>query len=209
MSKRNRGILLSVLAGIILGLIVLFLFYINTHRYLFSEQIHNIFATSDTPYDYGLEPQSEKWHSLSTQERKQIYVIPESVIENMSTKAFLETILNNPYLVDIHAYDSIIMGIDSKESVMHIKKFLSREDALFVLEGKITELSDKYGLTVENWDLVEDEKLINIVNSGLEDDALRDDISNLFDCCLFHKYIVNDWFNPENYQSTIMVENPE
>lgn len=209
MSKRNRGILFSVLVGIILGLMILFLFYINTHRYLFSEQIYNIFATSDTPYDYGLEPQSEEWYRLTTPERKRIYVIPEDIINDMSTKAFLETILNNPYLVDIHAYDSIIMGIDSKESVMHIKKFLSREDALSVLEDKITELSEKYGLTVENWDLKEDEKLTSIVNSGLEDDALRDDISNLFDCCLFYKYIVNDWFNPENYQSTIMVENPE
>lgn len=203
MGKSKRKIFFSILVGVILGLLVLATFYIQTNKYLFSEQIHNLFATSDTPYDYGLEPQSEKWHSLSTQERKQIYVIPEDIIEGMSTKAFLETILNNPYLVDIHAYDSIIMGIDSKESVMHIKKFLSRKDALEVLEDKIIGLSEKYDLTVENWELVEDEKLIDIVNNKLDDKVIRTDISNLMDCCIFHKYIVNDWFNPDNYQDMI------
>ena len=206
MPKFRFEIFLSVFIGVSLGLLFLFGYYVVDNRFLFAEQYHNVFASSDMPYNYGLEPQSKKWHSLSTQERKRIYVIPESVIENMSTKAFLETILSNPYLVDIYAYDSLIMGINSKEGIMHIKAFLSREDALIVLEEKIVELSEKYGLTVENWELLEDEKLIDIVNNGFEDKTTRTDISNLMDCCVFHQYIVNDWFNEENYQSTIMVE---
>lgn len=92
---------------------------------------------SDEPYDYGLVPFSEEWDKLSTIERKEIFTIPEEVAKGLTTRALLETILNNPYFCDIFAYDSVEIGIERKEFRFQFNNLFAREDIVNVLLNEV------------------------------------------------------------------------
>lgn len=56
----------------------------------------------NAPYEYPITPESEEWLEMSSHsERVDACQIPDSLLQNMSTAALVETISNYPLLVDV------------------------------------------------------------------------------------------------------------
>lgn len=84
---------------------------------------------SDTPYVFAVKPGTTEWENLSPAERRRISHVPREEVENMTTRALLETVLNYPYLVDIYAFNSIEEGIEIvADRCPALRELLLRED---------------------------------------------------------------------------------
>ncbi len=96
------------------------------------------------PYDYMSNLDwGKSYENLSTPQKKVVYSIPEDVAKRLKTDALLETILENPWLVDLNAYNDYVMAVKSREMQFRIVEFLSREDAVEVLDKYIAKYKDK------------------------------------------------------------------
>ena len=93
-----------------------------------------------TAYTFQVVPETLAWNELeSSKEKVAACYIPQQIIENMTTEALLETVLDYPLLIDIFAYDTTEIGIELASTYLPgIPELLSREDALEVL-GKYIE----------------------------------------------------------------------
>ena len=108
----------------------------------------NVFAISDekevlldSPYDYGVVPFSEEWEELTTLERKAIFTIPKKVAESLTTEALLKTILDNPYIIDLFAYNDFSMAVKLRNEQFQIKELLSRPDFYLILTNYVNSYS--------------------------------------------------------------------
>ncbi len=93
-----------------------------------------------TAYTFQVVPGTTAWNAMEdSREKVAACYIPQQIIENMTTEALLETVLDYPLLIDIFAYDTTNMGIELASTYLPgIPELLSREDALEVL-GKYIE----------------------------------------------------------------------
>lgn len=89
-------------------------------------------AQSNQPYTFTVVPGTSEWNTLAnSQEMVAACYIPQQTIENMSTEALLETVLDYPLLIDIFAYDSTNLGIEMASKYLPgLPELLSRSDAL-------------------------------------------------------------------------------
>lgn len=79
--------------------------------------VGTVFGVSDESFKYSITPDSKDWKNYSPQELKEKLNISIAEADAMDTETLLNTVLDYPYLIDIHTYDSTIMGIEflSKE----------------------------------------------------------------------------------------------
>ncbi len=86
-------------------------------------------------YAYKVLPGSEEWESFYTAEQKlEACYVPTELMEQMTTEALVETILNYPLLVDMYVYNSIELGIQAVSSHFGgIEELMTRPDAMEVL----------------------------------------------------------------------------
>ncbi|MCF7740562.1 MAG: T9SS type A sorting domain-containing protein [Candidatus Marinimicrobia bacterium] len=100
--------------------------------------VSSIFAKSDQIYNFPIKPGSEEWSKFQTHDQMlEVLQIPEKYI-NMSTSNLIETCLNYPLFLDIHAYNSLQQGTRYIiEDFNGLQILLKRVDA-----GKL--LFDKY-----------------------------------------------------------------
>ena len=121
--------------NICIGLMVLLFSLVLVFHFVISP-----FVTFDymSNLDWG-----KSYENLSIPQKKSVYSIPEGVAKRLKTDALLKTILNNPWLSDLNAYDDYVMAVKSREVQFRIVEFLSREDAIEVLDEYITEYKDK------------------------------------------------------------------
>jgi hypothetical protein len=101
-------------------LLVIFLFYIN------SSQAQKV----NTPYIYPIKPGSEKWNSFkSIDEMYNACLIPENVLDKLSTPALIETCLNYPASTVIFIYNTPQSGFNQwKIHFNGICELLKRSD---------------------------------------------------------------------------------
>ena len=95
--------------------------------------------TINEPYEYPIEPGTNEWKELQTHEQKlAVSQIPEDTLQDMTTEALLDTVLNYPLLVDTMAYNSIEKGIEVvSEQFEGLKELLNRNDFLTVATDKL------------------------------------------------------------------------
>lgn len=120
---------------------------------------------SDVPYDYGVVPFSEEWYSLTTAERKKIFSINYTIAKSLTTEALLDTIVSNPFIADIFAYNSIEEGVLAKENQFQFNELFNRTDIKPVLISKIEVIIGDNNYTnllqiINNSNLKDNENLI-------------------------------------------------
>lgn len=91
----------------------------------------------DTPYEYPVLPGTPAWNELDSLEEKiAVCHVNEELLASMTTAALLETVLNYPLLVNIYAFSSIEMGIESVSQYFPgLPLLLAREDAMECLSS--------------------------------------------------------------------------
>ena len=97
--------------------------------------------TIHTPYEYPVRPGSAQWQKFeSRSEMVDACQIPQDILDNLSTQALLETILDYPLLSDMTTVSHAPEGQDDEAGFRHIagsfnglQEFMSRTDALSTL----------------------------------------------------------------------------
>lgn len=87
-------------------------------------------------YDYPVKPKTEEWKKLKTRmEKIDVCQIPESILNNMTTKALVESVMNYPLLIDIVARNSNQEGFDAVYRVFNgLQELTKRSDAIYELK---------------------------------------------------------------------------
>ncbi len=91
--------------------------------------------TIDTPYEYPILPGTQEWLDLGgVIARRKACQVPDEIIQDMTTDALFLTVLNHPFLNDIHAYNSIEQGyVAVRRRSPALQEFEHRPDYLDVL----------------------------------------------------------------------------
>ena len=141
---------------ILLIVFVLFLTGSNYHVINASDGKKNN-HTITSPYQYPVHVGSEEWNTLDLCEKREACRIPSELIEKLTTKALLLSILDYPFICDIELYSSIEEGIAVlQESFPPLNELLTRADAIDTLEEYITafqqeETSDNDVISIKYW----------------------------------------------------------
>lgn len=91
--------------------------------------------TIDAPYEYPIKPGMDEWDEILDHAAKvEMLQIPEYILEEMTTRALAETVLNYPYLVDMYAYGNTSQGYEIvSETFNGLKELENRLDGLSTL----------------------------------------------------------------------------
>jgi len=89
----------------------------------------------DKPYDFPAKPGTEQWTKLtSSKQMDEICVVPEEVLNTISTKALLITCLNYPRLIDLFLASDLQTGFNFYSSHFNgLANLLKRPDLSKVL----------------------------------------------------------------------------
>ena len=87
--------------------------------------------TVDEPYEYPTVPGTEAWNALpGLKEKIEACHVDTALLESMTTPALVETVARYPLLINIHAFDTLEMGVDSVSGYFEgIGILFRREDA--------------------------------------------------------------------------------
>ncbi len=86
--------------------------------------------TITEPYEYTLIRGSEEWFEMNDRERVGAYSVPDEVISAMTTRALLETVIANPFFVDLSVIEFETIGAQAVYDVNidGLEELLNRED---------------------------------------------------------------------------------
>ena len=106
-----------------------------------ADSTNNIYSITE-PYVYPLEQGSEEWLAMQPDERVEAYYISPEIINNMSTEALLQTVMNNPYFTSVIAFETIELELEyASRTISGFDELMARKDLLRVFEGYINEFS--------------------------------------------------------------------
>ena len=93
----------------------------------------------DTPYSYPVVPGTEEWGELKSLYAKiEACQVPEAILDNMTTEALFQTVLDYPLLGDMIVYDDPQMGFEAiREYCNGLQELWDRPDAEVVVEAFI------------------------------------------------------------------------
>lgn len=98
-------------------------------------KLENTMYTITTPYNYSLKVGSTEWLSMQPNERVEAYCIPSEIMHNMSTEALLQTIMNNPYLWNVVAFETPELELEyAFHTLSGFDELMKREDLLKVFD---------------------------------------------------------------------------
>ena len=88
-------------------------------------------ASVSEAYDYPIKPGTDAWKAFTTHdEMLKACQIPDDILENMSTKALVESVLDYPLYGDMMVYDSIQQGFEAVASRFNgLSELLNRKEA--------------------------------------------------------------------------------
>lgn len=86
--------------------------------------------TITTPYEFPIQPGTDEWKKLKSHtEKVDVCQIPNNILENMTTEALAETVINYPLSADMFAYSSPNKGFQQVYSVFNgLQELASRLD---------------------------------------------------------------------------------
>ncbi|MDR0293447.1 MAG: hypothetical protein LBH95_04760 [Oscillospiraceae bacterium] len=89
--------------------------------------------TVDTPYVYPLTPDMEEWKTLDgNAEMIKACEVPQDLLEGMTTRALLETMLDYPLGIPLYAFDYYAMGFSrALDYCGPLQELCRRPDALY------------------------------------------------------------------------------
>lgn len=104
-----------------------------------------------TPYEYPVTPDMDEWKAFQSHvEMIDACQIPEEILENMSTEALAETVLNYPLLTDMLAWSDRSLGVQHVASYFNgLEELLSRNNGIDYLLNTT--------IAVSNQSVLEDE----------------------------------------------------
>lgn len=80
------------------------------------------------PFVYP-DKSSDEWRSMNQEQRRKACEIPEDTMGQMTTQALLESVLSNPFLIDLSAFDTLEMGVEvAGASVSGLQTLVERPD---------------------------------------------------------------------------------
>lgn len=89
----------------------------------------------DKPYDFPVKPGTEEWASLtSSKQMDEVCVIPDQILNKISTNALFITCLNYPRLIDIFLASNLQSGFDfASKHFNGLAELVTRSDLSEVL----------------------------------------------------------------------------
>ena len=98
----------------------------------------------DKPYEFPITPDSPEWDNLAMAGLAQNACrLPEGLVEQMTTKALLETAISYPFSTNILVHEDEVLGFwENAKYNEALGEFVQRPDAVTVLESAIIELPE-------------------------------------------------------------------
>lgn len=95
-----------------------------------------------TAYEYPIVPGMEEWKQLDSHVKKlEACQIPEDILENLTTPALVETVMNYPLLIDMLAYDTVEIGYQAVYGNFNgLRELQERKDAITCLEKYLSDV---------------------------------------------------------------------
>ncbi|MFI3255773.1 MAG: hypothetical protein R3Y63_15825 [Eubacteriales bacterium] len=132
--------------------------------------------TIDTPYEFPIVPEMDEWKLFNTTgEMYEATQIPDEILEEMSTFALLETLMEHPMYSDILAFDDQTIGFDIVSNKINIFDELEEradlDEALRQVSTDFTNTVSTFGVeTDEILDAQIDAILLNVFIDSLNND---------------------------------------
>lgn len=124
--------------GNIIRSIIVVVFLIIVGIFSYKSEVHNL---SDEPHIYEVLPNTPEWEAMTPSQRQASCEVSVEEVENMTTAALVETVINYPYLIDIYAFDTLEQGIEWVSMYFPgLPELLSRGDAIDELQKYQAEL---------------------------------------------------------------------
>lgn len=101
--------------------------------------------TIDEKYDFPIKTETYEWEQLKSLEEKLVCTqIPNEILNNMTTRALLETWLDYPLSVNIFAYDNVEIGLQKvSEQFNGLEELCKRDDLDAVIESLPSMMSEE------------------------------------------------------------------
>ena len=104
-------------------------------------------------YDYPIVPGTQEWENLSTHEDMLNAVqVPEALLKEMSTEEVVTTVLENPMIIDIYAYETVgdgyKKGYDTlRKNLNCVEELANRPDAVKCLSKALQNMNARISKT--------------------------------------------------------------
>lgn len=111
-------------------------------EYMLPEHVY----TNDEPYTYPVTTKSAEWKDLKTHEDKEkVCQIPEDVLEDMTTRALLETVIYYPLVKDFEVDDNREVSCKYVYDTFNgLRELAARDDFDWECRRKIHEIESNY-----------------------------------------------------------------
>jgi len=143
---------------------------------------HNYFITE--AYNYPIVPEMAEWAELkSLSEMIEVCQIPENILNNMTTEALIETVINYPLLINMFAYDKPQQGFKEVSSYFNgLQELVNRDDVSPKLETFVSRMSVKKDYSSLN------SVLARVIMENLQ---IRDDVADMLRLEYHYNYTPN------------------
>ena len=129
-------------------------------------------------YQFPLNTKSKEWKDMDHAEKAKVLNIPDEILENLSTDALLEVIVNYPLFIDILAYNTFDEGIKYVSMQFNgLEEFMSRQDLTQVLLDEYQKIDINYVKNIEETDNMGDFNKLLFVESMLFTEQVQKNMS--------------------------------
>ena len=91
--------------------------------------------TIDEPYEYPIEPGTDEWFAIESHaEKVEMLQIPQDVLNEMTTEALVESVVNYPYFPDMDSFSTQELGYETVRNGFNgLQELESRPDGMLCL----------------------------------------------------------------------------
>lgn len=120
----NKKIVVTILAGLLCASCIFLYVLANNRAY-----------TIDASYEFTMTPEDEEWENIKTKGMALSHCqIPDDILEEMTTEALVETVLDYPFITDYFAYNSYLEAAKVFEREFNgFEELFKRKDATAAL----------------------------------------------------------------------------
>ena len=93
--------------------------------------------TIDEPYEYPIQPGTDEWFAIESHADKvEMLQIPQEVLENMTTRALVESVVNYPYFPDMDTFSTPEQGYRAvRDGFNGLQELEARPDGMACLQA--------------------------------------------------------------------------
>ncbi len=107
--------------------------------------------SNDVAYDYPIVPGTDQWKAFTSRDQRVAAChVDAELLESMTTRALVETVLTYPMLIDMYAYNTLQEGIEHvSQDFAGISILKERSDAAACLEAYLASARQKSAAAVQ------------------------------------------------------------